>query len=293
VDQTDPENSTLDLSPIEYPGVCVFVCQIKVCIEQLNFCLNDTGQSLDLPDITFSSLDRTVMPVDTKVKLLTYRVLKRKGEKFLGALSRSQCYKIWCECFNLPGTLVHGIALVQQPNLPFLFDIHLFDDILVSEVPKTFTHEIEGCVYEGELIKDEGVVPLLGDEIKIFIRRTRFRVSPIQLKPWLSIFGVLVDEPAYIRDEEATNLCTDDLTCSMILSKHIYGLLPAFGRKIKVSYKGQPIQCGKCFGQGHIRSECTKERVDWLKYTKQILEENNLPSSMIGRWYDLIRENNV
>jgi len=152
---------------------------------------------------------------------------------------------------------------------------------------------VDGSTYQGELFIEDVEVPLLGEEVKIFVRKSRFRVTPVQLKLWLSLFGTVITEPNYIPDEEVGQICSDDLTCCMILNRHMYGLLPAFGRKIRVSYKGQPVQCNACFGLGHLRSECKSERVDWLRYCRIIQSEFTLSASMLGRWHNLMVENKI
>jgi len=226
-------------------------------------------------------------------QLVTYRILTRNGVKFVGALSRTQCYQIWVDCFKLNPTLLHGISLVQSPGRPFLTDFHLHEELKFADFPKTFSCLLDGSTYQGELLKEDSEIPLLGEEVKIFIRRTRFRLAPVQIKVWLSVFGTLIDEIAYVKDPELPHVSTDDLSCRMILKRHIYGQLPAFGRKLRVSYKGQPIQCGACFGLGHIRSECTEERLDWLKYCKILIAEFSLATSMLGRWHNLMVENKI
>jgi len=228
-----------------------------------------------------------------KLKIATYRVLTRNGSKFVGALSRRQCFDIWVDCFKLPREILHGISLVQAPGRPFLFDFHLHEEISLSALPGTFSHLLEGSTYQGEFVKDDSEVPLLGEEVQIFVRGTRFRLTPVQIKLWLSIFGTLIDEPGYIKDTELSHISTDDLTLRMILKRHVYGWLPAFGRKLRVSYKGQPIQCGACFGLGHVRSNCQGERVDWLKYCRILVSEFNLTTSLLGKWQNLMLENNI
>lgn len=279
---SDSEFDCMNISPVEFPGQSVR--------------LPETSPEESLEDLTnftisTSTVDITVMTkVAEKRNILTYRIVTRNGENFFGALSRRQVYEIW-NTFDLDSTLIRGLSLMQAPKRPFMFDFFLHEPVDILAVPRVFKHQIDGATYEGEFVRDDAEIPLLGEEVQVFVKRTRFRITPIQVKPWLSTFGLITNEPDFLPDPEIPNLITDDIKCSMVLTRHIYGLLPAFGRKVRVSYKGQPIQCGKCFSLGHIRSECTNERVDWLKYTRIVLNETNVPSSMLGRWYDLMIEN--
>jgi len=289
VEETGEESLGLDLTSIS------FVSADSTIKNDINSPLKRTLPSFP-SDITFNttgSNNITIMAQE-KVKLVTFRVLSRNDEKFVGALSRKQVYEIWEKSFVLPTTLLHGISVVQTSGKPFLFDCHLHSEIELSKIPKSFEYCLDGAVFKGDFVRPEDEnIPLLGEDVKIYVRKTRFQVSIIQLKPWLSVFGEVVTEPEYIRDDELTHISTDDITCQMKLKKHIYNQLPAFGRKLRISYKGQPIQCGACFGFGHIRSECGNPRIDWLLYVKGILEETQVPPSMLGRWYELMKQNNL
>lgn len=259
---------------------------------------NISDLSIDIPssdDYTFYSPDRseiTVMPSEV-TRLAMYRILTRNGSKFVGALSRRQGFDIWKDCFQAEASRLHGISLVQSANKPFILEFHLYENVPVDSLPKSFSHMVDGSTYQGELFIEDTETPLLGEQVKVFIRRTRFRVSPVQIKLWLSLFGTVVTEPAYIPDEEASQIFSDDLTCYMTLTRHMYGQLPAFGRKLRVSYKGQPVQCNACYGLGHLRSECKSDRVDWLKYCKVIQSEFTLATTMLGRWHNLMVENKI
>jgi len=172
-----------------------------------------------------------------------------------------------------------------------MVDFWLKKEFPENSLPKSFIVNINGSTYTGEFIKDESLIPLLGEEVKIFIRRTRFRLKLDQVKDWLQIYGTIVGDLEYISDKDEPDILTDDITCRMCLSKHIPGQLPAYGRKLSVTYRGQPILCGACFSVGHKRSNCNNLRADWLVFSEALFNlEPNITSQMLGRWYDLIKE---
>jgi len=227
----------------------------------------------------------------SKFEVVTFRVLLKDGIEFVGGISRVQAKQIWSTGLKLPHDLVKGIALIQNLNKPFMIDFWLKREILESEVPLTFSAVIDGATYTGEYVGDD-LIPLLGETVKVYIRRTRFRLKIHEIKAWLLVFGSIEGEIDYISDKEDTTIATDDVACRMKLFKHIPNQLPAYGRKLNVSYRGQPIQCGACFGQGHKRADCKNSRADWLVYSEALFNlETNVTSDMLGRWYNLIREN--
>lgn len=254
---------------------------------------NLTSSALSDSDTSFqslSTLDLSLGSVMSKFEVVTYRILLKDGSQFVGGISRTQARQIWSIGLKLPHDLVRGIALVQNLNKPFMVDFWLKQEILESELPKTFVATVDGSTYSGEYV-GEDVIPLLGDVVKVYIRRTRFRLKAVEIRAWLEIFGVIEGEIEFIADKDDPTLATDDVACRMRLLKHVPNQLPAYGRKLNVSYRGQPIQCGACYGLGHKRAFCKSERADWLVYAETIFNlETNVSSDMLGRWYDLIKE---
>ena len=110
-----------------------------------------------------------------------------------------------------------------------------------------------------------------------------------EILEWLSLFGKVESQIEY-RDRDDAPLKTDSLTVSMKLRKHIPGILPAFGRRLFVSYRGQPIQCGKCMDLGHIRSECKQDRTEWKEYVRTQFLTGYIPKNMLGDWANLLSD---
>jgi len=226
----------------------------------------------------------------SKLEVVTYRILRKDGAEFVGGISRTQARQIWAVGLKAPPELVRGIALIQNLNKPFMVDFWLKKEVLESELPPTFSAVVDGSTYTGEYV-GEDIIPLLGDIVKVYIRRTRFRLKIHEITQWLTIFGKIEGEIDFISDRDDPSIATDDIVCQMRLERHIPNQLPAFGRKLNVSYRGQPIQCGACFGLGHKRSVCKENRADWLVYAEAIFNlEKNVTAVMLGRWHDLIKE---
>lgn len=130
------------------------------------------------------------------------------------------------------------------------------------------------------------------------VEHTGLEVDKPRVEKLLKIFGTplselrevtikLVDNVIDTDDdqEEEVVIGTGKLEMRMIITTHIPQYIPAFGRKIKIHYKGIEHQCTNCFLGGHYRADCTSERLDWLDYVLWFKE--NFPevdSSMLGRW---------
>lgn len=237
----------------------------------------------------------TKMPesdMDTgSTKSLTYRILTRNGEDFKGALDRTMAMKIWMakDGLNLPEKMIYGVALVQIPGKPFLFDYHLHEVVEIDDVRHTFKTKLNNDEYTGEIVLPKPIPPALGEEVEIKITRTRFKLSVEEITQWMTTFGKVTKPFDYEYAPDYTTIKCDDAVGKMTLRKHVPGLLPAFGRKMTIRYSGQPIQCGKCFQYNHIRKECENERIDWLSYAKMFLTENYATKEMLGTWVEIIK----
>lgn len=221
-------------------------------------------------------------------KMATYRILTRNGEEFKGALDRITSMKIWIQGLKLAEKLVYGVSLVQIPKRPFLIDYQLREAVDLDEIPQKFCVTLAGVEYTGELLLPKPKPPALGEEVVVTIKKTRFKLWQDEVQQWLVTFGKIVKAPDYQDANDYPTIKQDDIVCTMVLRKHIPCLLPAFGRKMMVTYHGQPIQCGRCFQQGHVRKECENENIEWLSYAKMFLKENYATKEMLGSWADII-----
>jgi len=58
-----------------------------------------------------------------------------------------------------------------------------------------------------------------------------------------------------------------------------------FGMKIKIYYRGIEKMCTKCYGCGHIKKDCNKEQVPWIKYVAEFINQyDDIPDELFGRW---------
>jgi len=130
---------------------------------------------------------------------------------------------------------------------------------------------------------------MLGDQIIVTVKRTGFALSEDQIYDWLRLYGTIVGDIRHRFHPELPTVKDDYLEVLMKLSKHIPSTLPAHGKKVLVQYKGQPIQCSKCFNLGHTRKYCSSETVNWLGYIKNLKQEGYIPDLFFGVWLDYLK----
>jgi len=226
---------------------------------------------------------------DICVQVVRIKITQRNGEKFVGILDRNQGVEIWTKALKFNGDLLFGIALVSSGDRPFMFEYRLKSKLDADTIPKQFNHKLDGIEYTGVLVTSEGHAEL-GELVKIRIKNSRWRYPLHLVSQWISLFGVVAVEPAYVKASEVKelDLKSDDIVCEARLRKHMPNLLPAFGYRMKVLYPGQPVQCGKCMMYGHFRGDCNAEQLDWLYYSKVVMEECRVPKELMGKWVDLI-----
>jgi len=241
-----------------------------------SFC-SDTESELDFPTMS-------------KTKTITIRVVSRDGEPFIGGLSRPQGLIVWTEGFKQQLSGLYGISLVESKDRPFMFDFRLHGEVSTDKIPTSIevdigtNHFIFEYVPEAEFAK-------VGEIATISIKRTRFKITPEQINDWMLLYGEVVKPPDFetAPDCKTTKIKTDEIRCKVRIARHIPSILPAYGLRLNLTYPGQPITCGNCYQAGHVRAKCTNPQADWVKNYVRSFYESNVPSKLLGRWFDLLK----
>ena len=133
---------------------------------------------------------------------------------------------------------------------------------------------------------------------------TGFDFNKENLKKWLNNFGTLQSEfekdimkfeDDIIDDDDEDDLpktsyvVSGKLAVKIEIREPIPQFLPAFGKKIKVHYRGIEKLCVNCYSGGHIRTECTNERVSWMEYVNLFKEAyTGIDRDLYGTWNNLL-----
>lgn len=83
-----------------------------------------------------------------------------------------------------------------------------------------------------------------------------------------------------------------EIVCVAQLRKHVRGFLPAFRRKMFLTYPGQPIVCGKCFQIGQlVRVKVSHGCPMWRSSTDSVLHQKTLDQTPWRRTIILFSKN--
>lgn len=178
----------------------------------------------------------------------------------------------------------------MPPKIFFLFVISI--TINYSFSFKYFKFKIADNTFEGKIFTPLGPPPQIGESIVVTIKKTGFNLTIDQICQWLSVFGTIEGTPEYKPSDKIPNYKSDSVEVLMKLKKHVPSMLPAFGRKMFVQYRGQPIQCGMCYGPGHVRKECKNPQISWMGYVRKTLEKWQLDKKIYGVWIEYLNSNN-
>jgi len=83
------------------------------------------------------------------------------------------------------------------------------------------------------------------------------------------------------------DIATDDYEIDVKLDNHIPEILPMNGKRVHVTYPGQPKLCRTCLCQGHIAKDCADlEKTDFLDYVARLLKSGLFKEELFGSWID-------
>jgi hypothetical protein len=124
------------------------------------------------------------------------------------------------------------------------------------------------------------------------IEWTDYNVNEKQILDWLEMYGEqageLSEDIHHNSDSDADLLGTGTYSIRMRLRKEIPQLLPMWGKRIRIYYKGVQKLCTNCFGH-HIRRNCRSTRVPWIKYCLDFMERNpEIPEEIYGKWWKIV-----
>jgi len=173
---------------------------------------------------------------------------------------------------------------------------------------QTFHFIINNETFSGKLLINVGEPPKLGELVIVQAQRTGFHLTEAQIAKWLTHFGniegfhshiyfalilsffllslITSGEVKYRDNQELPGVEDDTLEVLMRLKRHIPSVLPAFGRKLNIRYRGQPIQCSKCLQSGHLRKTCPNNFNNWVGYVKSFVDSGVFTRDLFGKWIE-------
>lgn len=248
-------------------------------------------------------------------------ILLIDGDEYKGNVTEMEVHRYVCrETLKIKRSEIVAIDM-HWAGHPLVV-IRLKSVIDIDSLPKHFSYNKPGRDSKGAPIFHKVVCDIRGvkDEgTELFVRKpeepengpwTRwvkmegvgFDLTETQLKEWLSHFGELMtgfetetitftDPVADSDDDENTDrtvtLSKGTLSCKMLMTERIPQLLPAYGKRVKIYYRGIEKQCTKCYETDHTRSECRSQTPRlWLDYVCEFAScYDKIPAKLYGKWY--------
>ena len=156
------------------------------------------------------------------------------------------------------------------------------------------TDEID-CKIRGIRAQGETLPPDADPSIRwVKVEWSEYSLRKEQMMAWLELYGEKAGELAEDihpdSDSDVAPIGSGTYSVKMKLKKDIPQLLPMFGKRIRVYYRGVQKLCTKCFGN-HNRLHCRNDKVRWIDYVLRFIENNpDIPEEMYGRWWQVVNE---
>ena len=258
---------------------------------------------------TLDRIFKTAPPSGPMRDDITVEILNINGKPFKGQLTFSEAKDgIFVECLDLNIKLIHGIRfrfntfptikfkLKEQINVDELFHREYFEFKRHYKMKGEWVTDVFEC-------KIAGIRSNTGDQTQpdsdpnvrwVKIEWTDYAIEEELILDWLKQYGEpvgeLSEELHQNSDSDADPIGNGTLSIKMRLSKDIPQLIPMWGKRIRVYYRGVQKLCSNCFGP-HPRKNCRSERVSWVSYCLRFMENHkDIPQEMYGKWWKVVNE---
>ena len=226
--------------------------------------------------------------------------LEAKYDIYVGALGFENHDNFDGVRINYKGKLVVTFKLIEPINIDELSAVEHFEFRRKAKINGKEIEEVIGCKIKGVRYRAPTVSAFEdfkqdnGEKV-VKIEGCEYRITEEEILAWLSLYGEVTSDlkEDCFRDanQKTGNNRTGNYSITMRLEKNIPQLLPMCGRRIKMYHSGIQKLCTNCFGP-HKKQFCTsQEKVPWISYVKDFIEQNDdIPVEFYGRWPELVRK---
>lgn len=252
-------------------------------------------------------------------------ILLIDGDEYKGNVIETEVHQYICrETLKIKRSEIMAIDM-HWAGHPLVV-IRLKSMIDIDKLPKHFSYNKPGRDNNGKPILHKVVCDIRGvkdESSELFVRRqeepedgpwTRwvklegigFDLTESQIREWLNHFGEVLSnfetetitftDPVVDSDEDentdrTVTLSKGTLSCKMLITEKIPQLLPAYGKRVKVYFRGMDKLCSRCYESDHHRSECKRQSPRlWLDYVCEFATcYDKIPSKLYGKWYFLAK----
>ena len=232
------------------------------------------------------------------------------GVPFKGSLHYKEAkYGIFEKCLKQDPTIIHGLSFafndypVIKYKLKHQIDIDAWKPMEYFEFERTYKvngmekTDVLECKIKGirsnynDLSEETDSDP---DIRWVKIEWCDYGIEEHELLAWLEQFGEVIghitEEIYPDSDSDGDPTGNGTFTVKMKLHSPIPQLLPMWGKRIRIYYRGIQKLCPRCFGN-HPRKNCRSEKRRWIDYVLEFMEHyTTIPESLYGRWLGVINE---
>jgi len=203
------------------------------------------------PKVTLNAdQDIAKKPTDKTTGLPSHRVVIEifwvNGELFDGVLSDSDLFELW-DCLGREVTEIKKKGSEQIKGVCLRVAYFLKEPVQLTDIstkPEFAVNKktaFRTDVYRIRLPDFDAIAYTLGQEVTITIQNTLFRFSEGEMVEWIRPFGEVIGVPRSVMGEQGIE--TDDYEIDAKLKNHVPEILPMQGKRVQVSYPGQPKLC--------------------------------------------------
>ena len=266
---------------------------------------NETGERRNK---NFVSKFVTPPPQGSMRDEIVVEIQKINGARFIGQLGFKEAkYGIFRGCLNLDPTMIHGLRFAYSdfPVIKYKLKDKIDVDALIANELFTYkrqfmvgnqlkTDEVD-CKIRGLRAPGQARPADADPSIRwVKVEWAEYSLQKEQMMEWLERYGEKAGELSEDihpdSDSDDSPIGSGTYSVKMRLTRDIPQLIPMFGRRVRIYYRGVLKLCTKCFG-GHSRLHCRNDKVRWIDYVLRFMEENpDIPEKLYGRWWQAVTE---
>ena len=232
------------------------------------------------------------------------------GVPFKGSLHYKEAkYGIFENCLKQDPSLIHGLSFAFSDYPIIKYKLKRQIDIDTRRPMEFFefkrTYKVNGMERTDTLqCKIKGIRSNYDNQSEeqdsdpevrwVKIEWCDYGVEEHEILAWLEQFGEVIGhltEDTYPdSDSDGDPTGNGTYTVKMKLHSPIPQLLPMWGKRIRIYYRGVQKLCPRCFGN-HPRKHCNSEKQRWIDYVLEFMEHyQTIPNEIYGRWYKVIND---
>ena len=232
------------------------------------------------------------------------------GVPFKGSLHYKEAkYGIFEQCLKQDPNTIHGLnfafsdypivkyKLKQQINIDDLRPVEYFEYHRSYKVNGNEKTDILQCKIKGIRSDYSDQMDRSDEDTDQNVRWVKIEwcdwaIEEHEILAWLEQFGETIGhitEDIYPdSDSDGDPTGNGTFTVKMKLHTPIPQLLPMWGKRIRIYYRGIQKLCSRCFGN-HPRKNCRSAKRRWVDYVLDFMGHyTEIPNELYGRWFEVV-----